>query len=639
MWGALAAAFVLGSSSAAATQPSRIVFASSRTGVSQLYSVEPSGKGLAQLTFDKTDWGAPVPSPDGRFVAAIHDGWLFVMRPDGRDRRMLALNAHGVAWSADSRRLALQEGLGVVTVARQGGDERWVSPGDYQSWPSPSPRGRAVAFFRRGRLVVHRKGRNRTLVREASGAPAWSPDGRWIATVSGSGDAVELVRPTGGEPRVIANRAGPPAYEATLAWSPQGRRLAYADFDGIHVVSPADGDARLLVAGPFGSLAWAPGGGAIAFGRGDGPALVTIDGAVRTIVVAAGVTGAGWTAVRPGDRYRTPQPVQPDTPLVEVSQRELRARVPIRAISVDGDRVAYWLCPHSFGAWRVGEAPVALGPATLEACAIPSDPLAPGSFVYDLALAGDRLAYLTRSGSNTSVWQLKLTTFERGDEGVTVLAGGQTCCDDPRWAQLEDLAAGSSTLVFGERGLSVLDYRLPESIWRLDGAQPMLVARRADDLEPLSVDGGRIVARRADGDLDLLGLDGRVIETFDVPALGAALAGDDLVVLVQGELRDYSVSTRDLRTAWSLPNVPSAGRCRVTACPGVRLTLDDAARGLALYTLDGTVHLIRLRDGEDTTVPRATTAELTDAGLFYAFTGETPWPGRIRFVPFDELPL
>src|ERR671929_225847 len=125
MWPALAAALLVGSgSSALASQPSRVVFTSARTGVAQLYSVSPSGGGLAQLTFGKTDWGAPVPSPDGRFVAALRNGWLFVMRPDGRDRRLLALNAQGVSWSADSRRIALQEGLGVVTVARQGGP-RW----------------------------------------------------------------------------------------------------------------------------------------------------------------------------------------------------------------------------------------------------------------------------------------------------------------------------------------------------------------------------------------------------------------------------------------------------------------------------------------------------------------------------------
>ena len=117
------------------------------------------------------------------------------------------------------------------------------------------------------------------------------------------------------------------------------------------------------------------------------------------------------------------------------------------------------------------------------------------------------------------------------------------------------------------------------------------------------------------------------------------LAADDLVVLVRGGLRDYSASTGDLRYVWPLPDLPSSGRCRFFYCSGIRLTLDDAARGVVVYTLDGVVHLFRLRDGADVTVPGATAAELTDAGLFYAYPGEEPWPGRIRFVPFDELPL
>jgi Tol biopolymer transport system component len=638
VWPALAAALVVGA--AQAPPASRVVFASDRTGLSQLYSVTPSGRGLAQLTFDKTGWGSPIPSPDGRFVAAIRNGRLWVMRPDGRDRRPLARNAHGVSWSADSRRLALQVGLGVVTIARQGGEERWVSPGDYESWPSPSPHARAVAFLRNGKLVVHRKGRNRTLVPQASGAPAWSPDGRWIATVSGSGDAVELVRPTGGPPVVVARRVGGSAYGPTLAWSPDALVLAYADLDGIHILSAPSGDnARLLVAGPSGPLAWSPAGDAIAFVRGIGPALVTTDGAVRTLVAATGAVGAGWTVVRPGDRYRVPQLVRPGAALVEVSQRELRAHVPIGPISADGDRVAYWLCPHVLGAWRPGDAAqIPLGRSTVETCSLPSDPIAPGTHVYDLVLAGDRVAYLTTGGSNTHVWELWLTTFERRDEGLQILGGGRTAPEEGYFA-IGDLVGGESTLVFGRRGLGVTDYGVPESIWRLDGAAPVQVARAPDDLRPLAADEGRIVAQRVDGSLELLDLEGGVLRTFDVPALGAVLADGDLVVLVQGQLRDYSTATGVLLHAWPLPDVPSAGACRLLRCPGIRLTLDAAATGVAVYTLDGVVHLLRLDDGEDKTVPGATAAALTGAGLFYSYLGDEPWPGRIRFVPFNELPL
>jgi hypothetical protein len=651
VWGALVAATLLAPGSAHASQASRVVFPSIRTGVAQLYSAEPSGQGLAQLTTGAGGWAAPVPSPDGRFVAALRyanrGGELWVMRPDGRGARRLAPEARNVSWSSDSRRLAFQAGTGIVTIARKSGRLRWVAEGSYESWPSISPDGRAVAFLRDAsglgwKLVVHRNGRDRTVLRHATGAPAWSPDGKWIAILDGDGGALELVRPTGGAPRVLARRAGT-YWGLRPAWSPDGRLLAYEDQDGVHVVSKAGGNARLLVPGASRGIAWSPSGDAVAVMRVGGAAVATLDGRAQTLLAASAgesdlLLGIGWTVATPADQYRPAEQPKPVHPLVEVSARELRARVPITKLSADGDRVAYWLCPHVFGAWRPGDAEqVALGLATVEECSLPSNPQIPGTVPYDLVLAGDRLAYLSLGGGNTTVWEVRTTTLERGDDGVVAAATSETAgWSVPRMA---DLAGGGSTLIYGERGQGVGLPPTPESIWRIDGATPVQIARRVDDLQPLAVDAGRIVARRADAALDVLGLDGTVLASFAAPTLGAALSGDDLVLLVQGELRDYSVSRGALLHAWPLPDVPSSGRCRAYDCPGIRLTLDDTARGLAVYTLDGVVHLLRLRDGADRTVPGATAAELTDAGLFYAYAGEEPWPGRIRFVPFDELPL
>src|ERR671933_451056 len=70
MLAALAAALVLAPGpvvdSDPAPPPSRIVFASTRTTVSQLYSVEPSGERLAQLTFGAGGWGPPGYRPMSR---------------------------------------------------------------------------------------------------------------------------------------------------------------------------------------------------------------------------------------------------------------------------------------------------------------------------------------------------------------------------------------------------------------------------------------------------------------------------------------------------------------------------------------------------------------------------------------------
>jgi hypothetical protein len=664
MWPALTAAVLLMAPppDPLAPPPSRIVFASARTGVAQLYSMEPSGAGLAQLTFGTGNWGFPVPSPDGRFVAAFRgpELWvqytgdltqgprpeLWLMRADGSGARLLSPYAAWAYWFGDSRRLVFASETGeIYTVAAAGGQPRLLSKIPGVS-PIPSPDGRSVAFVRKDpsdvlHVVVRRNGHERTVARGFEGWLVWSPNGRWIAIRDR--DTLAVVRASGGVVNVFS---AVPSYcilacvPLAVAWSPDSRRLAFETGDGVKLATtPFRGGATLLVKGGNWGIAWSPRGDEINFATRSGVDVATLEGHVDDLVSSGpgeALPGIGWSPGRPELRYRAPEDA---ALLVRVSGRELEARLPIRQLSADGDRVAYWLCPHSFGIWPPGDAPVALGPPTVAACLVPTGDRSPEYNVYDLTLAGDRLAYLTESGGNTSVWQLWLTTLERGDEGAAIAAGSQTTGDDARFAQLEDLVGGGSALVFGQRGQSYKDYRRPEAVWRVDGATPVEVASRSDDLQPLAVDEGRIVARRTDGSLELLSLDGAGLRTFDVPSLGAALAGDDLVVLVQGELRDYSVASGELLHAWPLPDVPSAGRCRLTGCWGIRLTLDDAARGVVVYTLDGVVHLLRLRDGEDKTVPGATVAELTDAGLFYAYVGEEPWPGRIRFVPFAELPV
>lgn len=359
--------------------------------------------------------------------------------------------------------------------------------------------------------------------------------------------------------------------------------------------------------------------------RGTAATLVML---ALTMLTSLGAAGAKKLGVLQSDfqACRTPssqdQYCSTSNPLVRVSRRDLEAGVPIRQLSADGDRVAYWLCPHSFGVWRPGHAPVVLGSGTEADCLAPWDPFDPAANVYRLVLAGDRLAYFTKAGLMRALWQLWVTTLTSGDEGVAIDGGSAASSDTPA---VDDLVGGGSALVYGERGATLI-VRHPESVWRVDGVTPVEIASRPDALQPLAVDGGRILVRHADGSLELLSLDGSVLETFDVPSLDATLAGDDLVVRVQGELRDYSVSSGELLHAWPFPDVP-------------RPTLDDAARGIVVYTRDYVVHLLRLRDGADVTLPGATAAELTDAGLFYAYVGEDPWPGRISFVPFKKLPF
>lgn len=154
-------------------------------------------------------------------------------------------------------------------------------------------------------------------------------------------------------------------------------------------------------------------------------------------------------------------------------------------------------------------------------------------------------------------------------------------------------------------------------------------------LLPADVNGGRIVAVGAN-QTDVLDASGKQLLAVPVHALAAQLAGPELVVVVQGQLRDYDAASGALVHAWPLPEVASGSPCgspHPWGCPSVRLELEDAARGLAVYVLDGQVHVVQLESGADTTIAKGTTARFMDEGLVYVDGAD------LHLVPFAMLPM
>ena len=208
----------------------------------------PAAAGLERLTLTSGLQELAL-SPDGKKVAFIVHGEVFAASAkDGGDATRVTTTAgleSQVTWAPDSRRI-------VYTSDRGGRSQLYLhdfstrtetplSPGEGSDVsPSFSPDGRTLIFARDGRelraLDVATK-RDRLLARGYFDRPpflserpyAWSPDGRWIAYLTSSGNRqftnAHIVAASGGESRQVSWVAN--AFGNTISWSPDGTYLLF----------------------------------------------------------------------------------------------------------------------------------------------------------------------------------------------------------------------------------------------------------------------------------------------------------------------------------------------------------------------------------------------------------------------------
>ncbi|PYR03244.1 MAG: hypothetical protein DMF97_02430, partial [Acidobacteria bacterium] len=88
--------------------------------------------------------------------------------------------------------------------------------------------------------------------KEPSGDPQWSPDGRWIAYRGRAAGKTGLVvaHPDGSETRFVAEMTGTnaplPGTGRTVAWSPDGRQIAFVSSTPGPETAEADGDPMVI---------------------------------------------------------------------------------------------------------------------------------------------------------------------------------------------------------------------------------------------------------------------------------------------------------------------------------------------------------------------------------------------------------
>lgn len=612
-----------------------LLYASDWSGQSEIYVASSRGGAVrGQLTFAPGGAFDPVSSPDGRHVLyhshrSVQQQYgpvtldsLWVIRADGKFRRQLwegpTRHLGGVAWSPDSTRIAYV--VDSLHVARADGSrDRIVG--------APTPGCNAPAWSRDGRTVS-----------PTCQDGIRSPDGRWTVKARRellpSGRVSQLnVVDTRHPYRSQRWRAG-----SWPAWSPDSRWLAYAADDGIAILDPRTGRRHLLSRDRGFDLVWSPDGTRLAYLRGRGPGSddfgVPLTGDLRTVTlsgrphVAVSATRAyggtifsfAWTRQPEGLAYPRPSPTD-----------GLYTGWPVTLLAGDGGRVAYATCA-GVSVWD----PPNL--STTDAFDVPEarrcDPAGYYQYLFSLALAGDRIAYTTADGGNTLVWSVGSATLAPTLRNFQLASGSQTCC----LPLPPDVAGAGGLLVFDPYAANlVFDPHGPDWEIRQIGPAGCLCPvvttfeRPANgDVHLDDVEDNRIVVDRPDY-LRILDDHGNTLLALSVRSPEAALSGQDLVVHVESELRDYDATTGALIHTWQPPGLtPPAPQPRRDMA---HQTLQDAARGLAAYTLDGQIHLLRLTDGQDATVGAGTLARFTDEGLVYAEGA------RIHLVPFDRLPF
>jgi Tol biopolymer transport system component len=251
---ALALLVALGSGASAAVDRTQIAFQSNATGNSDIYTINPDGSGLTNLTNDPASDTSPAWSPTKDRIAfsslRLGNRDIYVMDADGSGLRRLTTNPGSDAfpsWAPDGDHVLFRSRRSGVfdlyTVAADGSalEEQLTNDGGFDGDAGYSPDGEKIVFIHTDAqfqgesseavFVMHADGTHRkqlTSYELEAALPDWSPDGSRIAFVNNvcgtCGDSdLFLMNPGGNRLEQLTHDVG---NFFSPSWSRDGTRIA-----------------------------------------------------------------------------------------------------------------------------------------------------------------------------------------------------------------------------------------------------------------------------------------------------------------------------------------------------------------------------------------------------------------------------
>jgi Tol biopolymer transport system component len=241
----------------------------------EIYTINPDGSDLLQLTYNTAYDFFPAWSPDGTQIAFVRDGDLYLMNADGAEQQILldTLNASEPAWSPDGEKIAFADtsatftDIFILDLSSMTTTNVTNTPDELDDSPTWSPDGNRIAFASSGSHPVPRAidgdprldiftissdGTNRTEISLSLtylGDLNWTNDEEIIFSARYFTVSIFSVPVSGGEITRISEADAEESYGPTL--SPDGQKVAFLRGNQILTMDTDGSNVEILADFPF----------------------------------------------------------------------------------------------------------------------------------------------------------------------------------------------------------------------------------------------------------------------------------------------------------------------------------------------------------------------------------------------------